>query len=240
MAKRRRSLIRPGGWLLLLVLPWLCAPLQAASIAKQLQRLAWEREFEVSGLDRLQTGSAKAGSGSLVSQVKTLLSAYDHVIVHSSDEKIRRVIIIGPKNSAPPPAPVNANENVLATRRNGSHHLVNVSMNGRGAARLDMELMIDTGASLVVLPQSKIQPLGLLVEQMQQRQLQTAKGKVDAYIGQLDSMTLGSEQLKAVEVAFVADDLLGDNALLGMNVLGRYLFILDDERNELTLIPDAE
>jgi predicted aspartyl protease len=51
---------------------------------------------------------------------------------------------------------------------------------------------------------------------------------------------LGSEQLKAVEVAFVADDLLGDNALLGMNVLGRYLFILDDERNELTLIPDAE
>jgi hypothetical protein len=42
-----------------------------------------------------------------------------------------------------------------------------------------------------------------------------------------------------VEAAFVEDEHLGGNALLGMNVLGRYLFILDDEHDELTLIPDA-
>jgi aspartyl protease family protein len=103
-----------------------------------------------------------------------------------------------------------------------------------------MELMVDTGASLVVLPASAAARLGLDPDKLETRELQTAKGKVQARIGRLGSIELGSARLNDIEAAFVDGEHLGGNALLGMNVLGRYLFILDDENNELTLIPEGE
>jgi aspartyl protease family protein len=229
------------GLALLMLGALLLAPceLPAQTIAQQLQQLAWKHEFPIRGLEKLETKEADAGSGSLLTRVKTLLNDYDHAIVHASPDIIRRVIIIGKKNRAPEAA-AGGEENVLPTRRSGDHHLVTATLNGNGAKSLQIELMIDTGASLVVLPSSKIVELGLAAESLQTRELQTAQGKVQANVGKIDSLTLGTAELKAVEVAFIDDESLGDNALLGMNVLGRYLFILDDERNELTLIPDKK
>ena len=46
---------------------------------------------------------------------------------------------------------------------------------------------------------------------------------------------IGPEIVSDVEVAFVADEQLGDVRLLGMSVLGRYLVTIDDELDRITL-----
>ena len=68
-------------------------------------------------------------------------------------------------------------------------------------------------------------------------EVETANGKLPASVGQIPSLRLGEEEIDDVEIAFIDDQSLGDNALLGMSVLGRYRIILDDEAGTLTLIP---
>lgn len=233
----------------LLALLWAWGGLPAAqpdsapepqTLAAQLQHMAREQVFEISGLKRIQPAPpAAAGEGTSIQRIKRLLSGYDHVIVHQSKERIGRLIILGKKRAAPPPPPPDE-ENVLPTRRLGGHHLVPAILRGPTSAAIEMELMVDTGASLVVLPDSAAARLGLDPDKLETRELQTAKGKVQARIGRIDSIELGSARLSGIEAAFVDDEHLGGNALLGMNVLGRYIFILDDENNELTLIPEGE
>lgn len=201
--------------------------------------MAAEQGFEISGLKRIQPAPpAVAGEGTPIQRIKRLLSDYDHVVVHESAVRIQRLIILGKKRSAPPPPP--DEENVLPTRRLGEHHLVAATLHGPTSATIEMELMVDTGASLVVLPATAAARLGLDPDQLEIRELQTAKGNMQARIGRLGSIELGRAQLHDIEAAFVDGGQLGGNALLGMNVLGHYLFILDDENNELTLIPEGE
>ncbi len=233
----------------LLALLWVWAGLPAAqsgsdaesqTLMAQLQHMAEEQGFEVSGLNRIQPAPpGEAGEGSSSQRIRQLLRGYDHVIIHQSKEQIGRLIILGPKRAAPPP-PLRDEENVLPTRRKGEHHLVAATLRGPTSATIEMELMVDTGASLVVLPASAVARLGLDPDQLETREMQTAKGSVQAKIGRLGSIELGSARLSDIEAAFVDGEQLGGNALLGMNVLGRYLFILDDEKNELTLIPKEE
>ena len=120
------------------------------------------------------------------------------------------------------------------------HHLVEAVLQGNSGNRLPMTLMVDTGASLPVLPYSAAEALGLEPEQLQQRTLQTAKGEMQAKIGKVKEVRLGDARVADVEVALVDDEQLGGMALLGMNVLSRYLFVLDDEKSQLILIPQEK
>jgi aspartyl protease family protein len=216
--------------LALLALLWAWGELPAAqpgsapepqTLAAQLQHLAQEQGFEISGLKRIQPAPpAEAGEGTSIRRIRRLLSGYDHVIIHQSKERIGRLIILGKKRAAPPPPPPDE-ENVLPTRRLGGHHLVAATLRGPTSAAIEMELMVDTGASLVVLPASAATRLGLDPDKLEARELQTAKGKVQAKIGRLGSIELGSAKLNVVVAAFVVGEHLGGNALLGMNVLGR-------------------
>jgi clan AA aspartic protease (TIGR02281 family) len=103
-----------------------------------------------------------------------------------------------------------------------------------------MKLMVDTGASLVVLPASTAGALGLQPDQLAEQTLQTAKGELQARVGRIKAVQLGDARVEDVDVALVDDEQLGGMALLGMNVLSRYLFILDDEKNQLILIPQEK
>ena len=105
---------------------------------------------------------------------------------------------------------------------------------------LPLELLVDTGATLSVLPLSRAAALGLDPAQLPTREASTAKGKVQARIGRVAAIELGAARAADLEVAFVADAELGSHALLGMNLLSRYMFILDDEHSELTLVPEPK
>jgi clan AA aspartic protease (TIGR02281 family) len=101
---------------------------------------------------------------------------------------------------------------------------------------LDVELVIDTGANLVVLPESMIDSLQLEKDQMKTSQLQTVNGKVTAYVGKLPAIEVANEMVEGIDVAFVKDGLMGDSGLLGMSFLGLFRFSIDDELEQMMLI----
>ena len=65
--------------------------------------------------------------------------------------------------------------------------------------------------------------------------MQTANGVTEAKIGKLQELRIAGETVENVEVAFIADQLLGKNCLLGMSVLGRYQINIDDKSQLITL-----
>jgi clan AA aspartic protease (TIGR02281 family) len=97
-------------------------------------------------------------------------------------------------------------------------------------------MLIDTGADLVVLPESMIDQLGLTESPFRQEQIQTANGMANAKIGKLQKLKIAGETVENVDVAFIADSLLGENRLLGMSVLGRYQVTIDDTSHSITLL----
>jgi clan AA aspartic protease (TIGR02281 family) len=218
------SLLLPGG-------------AAAASLADSLRDLASANAFRVSGLDRLGDAEAPAVQGSSALQrVKRLLKDYDYVIVHAAPGRIGRLIVLGHKHAAPTPPP--SKDIVLPTRRQGEHHFVHARIQGNAGHALETELMVDTGASLVVLPQSRAAALGQSLEGLPTRTMKTTNGTLQARVGHVTSVSLGAATVTDVEVAFVPDQGLGNSGLLGMNVLSRFVFVVDDEHNQLTLIPD--
>ncbi len=221
----------------------LCLQLGQASLAgdgdlqAQITRLSREQGFEIRGLERLVSTPTDASLIEAGNNVRLLLHDYDYVLEHRADGTIERLLVLGMKRPAPSP-PVSTGEVILATQRRGEHHLVNATLEGPNGEKLILRMMVDTGASLIVLPSSTGKILGLDKSVLESRELQTANGKVKARIARLKTLQLGSLSLNGVETAVVADEDLGGTALLGMNVLSRYLFILDDEHNQLVLIPD--
>ena len=198
-------------------------------LAAQVEALAEQGGISLVGLSRLEDLPARSVDGSLQQQLQVLLRGHNYVMTKN------RLIVLGKKRWAPPVP----KETVLATRRKGLHHVVDATLVGLSRAELQVALMVDTGASVSVLPLSMAAELGLEREAMEARSVQTAKGKMQAKIGTLTALRLGNQEITDVEVAFIDDAMLGGNRLLGMNVLGRYRMTLDDERNQLTLRPLA-
>ncbi len=204
----------------------------------QIARLSRDQGFAVRGLERLETATTTVPSSPAANSLRLLLRNYDYVLEHRPGGAIKRLIVLGLKRPTPE-APDPTDEIVLPTQRRGEHHLVNAILEGPAGEKLAVRMMVDTGASLMVIPASTGKSLGLDATRLETRELQTANGKIQAPIAKLKSLRLGSLSLDGVETALVADEDLGGTALLGMNVLSRYLFILDEEHNQLVLIPDT-
>lgn len=232
----------------------------AQNLSDQLKQLARSGGFHIYGLDQLDTTPARHANGSLLQQIRTLLEKFNYVIVHGSKQKIQRLIVVGPKQSLPlTPLPVTINpptnippsvtplaplttgqegEITISTKRDNSHHLVNATLTGENGQHLTQELLIDTGASLTVIPVKAALALGFTLKQLPTKTMQTLKGSLQVRIATLPILELGNIRVQNLNVAIAENGNLGNRGLLGMNLLSRYLFILDDERNELTLIPD--
>ena len=196
-------------------------------LAAQVEALAEQGGFSLVGLSRLEDVPARSVDGSPQQQLQALLRGHNYVMTEN------KLIVLGKKRWAPPIP----KDTVLPTRRKGLHHVVDATLVGISEAELQVGLMIDTGASVSVLPLSMAAELGLVRDTMEAREVQTAKGKMQAKIGTLAALRLGNQEITEVEVAFIEDAMLGGNRLLGMNVLGRYRMTLDDQRNQLTLRP---
>jgi clan AA aspartic protease (TIGR02281 family) len=212
----------------------------------QLRELADRHRFEITGFEQLASAPARNTSGSLRDQIRLLLENYNYILIGTPEGGIERIIVMGGKQALPeaPPEPAGsdqakagdgAEETVLETRRQGLHHLVDAVLVGPSGGKLNLALTIDTGASFVVLPRSAAEQLGFDADELEKRQVKTANGSAEAAVGSLPQVLLGDASVEGAQVAFIEDEQLGDSALLGMSVLGRFYITLDDKNNQLTL-----
>jgi len=216
---------------------------ERVEVTAELDRLAARHGFTVRGGEHTAGATARVDPTELLPRLRRLLESFDHVIVQTPTGGVERVIILGEKDSTSAPPLVVASggqggkggEIVLTSVRLGTQHAVQVSLEGVDQTRVDQLLLVDTGADFVVLPLSLAEALGLDPEALGEREMQTANGRVTALVGGIPALWLGETRLEGIEVAFIDDDKLAGNGLLGMNVLGRYRLTIDDEHGQITL-----
>ena len=95
-------------------------------------------------------------------------------------------------------------------------HIVTTGTINGGSARL----LIDTGATLVVLPAAEAKRLGIDYLKGEPAQMHTANGVAAAYRVKLDSVRIGDVEVNNVDAVVSANDAMGIT-LLGMSFLNR-------------------
>ena len=212
-------------------------------VGEELQRLSATHGFTLVGVGAIgEEARGRATGEELYPRLRKLLVDFDHIIVQKPDGGVERVIILGEKAAYVPPATPTPAGGALAsghielkTTRRGTQHAVQISLEGAGGKRVSRELLVDTGADFVVLPDSLLAMLGIDGEGLRPSEMQTANGKVQARIGSLPAIWLGQNRVENVRAAFLEDGMLGTSGLLGMSVLSRFTLTIDDKGNRLTL-----
>lgn len=222
------------------------------NVAEELRQLMNQHGFEVRGIEQTEEGlGRRVEDEGLVPRLRQLLDGFDHVIVQNETGGVDRIIIIGEKVALVTPPPMiqeggpgltPASDDtpsdepiVVPTQRQGTSHAVTLTLEGANGQRIERVLLIDTGSDHVVLPASLMMPLGIDPNDLRSQTVQTANGTVEARLGNLTAVWFGENRVVGISAAFIEDDLLGGNALLGMSVLGRFRVTIDDEKNQLTL-----
>jgi aspartyl protease family protein len=211
----------------------LVAPVNARAEALDaaLRRLAEAHGFAIEGLDRVRDAEARDARGDLLDRIEAMLADFNHTIVRTPDGGIARLAILGRKRHvAPPPDNV-----AVATFRRGRHHVVEAVIRGNGAGTLTLPLIVDTGASMVVLPASMMATLGFRAGDLEVVAMQTANRTVQGRVGMLRSVAVGGMAASDVHVAFIDDPLLDGAMLLGMSYLSRFRLTIDDTKNQILL-----
>jgi len=126
-------------------------------------------------------------------------------------------------------------EHIIPARRSGSHQLVDAVLLGPGQVTQAVTLMVDTGASTVLLPLSIAPPLGFAMGDLSEGWTQTANGRVRAKTGTLQSVAVGSAAAQDVTVTFLDDKRLNGARLLGMSFLQRFRMTIDDANSRIIL-----
>jgi aspartyl protease family protein len=197
------------------------------TLRERIRALAFEHHFTLVGLNRIGQEAAPVASGSAMQQIAELLRAYDHVVVQGRARPVDKVIVIGAKRATREPSP-----HRVHTVRVGTHHAVLATLTGREGKALETELIVDTGATTVVLPASTIEALGFDPRTLEPTIAHTVNGQVHARKGTLAEVRLGSARAREVEVIFVEDA----RALVGMSFLGRFRVTLDNRTDQLLLL----
>lgn len=106
------------------------------------------------------------------------------------------------------------NEFVVSTRQ-GGHFLVNAEVNG-----VDIEFLVDTGASTVILTAADARELGFEVEYLEfTERFQTANGVIEGAPVTLRELSIGDLELDEVRSTVVRSKM--SKSLLGMTFLNR-------------------
>ncbi len=198
-------------------------------LADQLDYISVENNIEIQGMELTQFLPPRTVKGGVDRQLKVLLAGFNYVSVKTPGSSIEKIIIIGRKQDLP-------DKTILKTRKRGNSHLVEAAITGYGGVRIEVPLIVDTGAEHVVLPKSMMSELGMENEPASSRRLQTANGTTKALVARLPLLEIGNEIIRDVEAAFIEDKLLGGTKLLGMNVLKDFRMTLDDQKQTITLI----
>ncbi len=233
----RRQYSRSSLFAALVVLAGLAMPAKplaealASDLRTQIRDLAAAHGFIVNGLERIGDDAATPVSGDLRHQIERLLEKYNFVLLHDADGSILEVRISQPIQAAPK----FPNRYAIKTTRKGQHHVVEAELVGLGSARTRTSLIVDTGATTVVLPASMIEPLGFRSEDLRDGLAQTANGEIAIKRGTLTSLWIGRVVAHDVAVAFVVDPRLPETRLLGMSFLACFRVTLDEANDQLIL-----
>ncbi len=209
----------------------LLAQAPATDLRIQLRELAAAHGFILKGLETLGDDAATPVGGDLRHQIERLLEKYNFVLLHDADGGIAEVRISYPKQAAP----ILPDTYAIQTTRMGQHYLVEAVLIGLESARMRTSLIVDTGATTVVLPASMIAPLGFRPDDLRDGWSQTANGRIAIKQGTLASLWIDDVVAHDVAVAFVVDPRLPDTRLLGMSFLGRFRVTLDEADDLLIL-----
>lgn len=216
-----------------LALACLAGPALAETLWDQIEAVARDEDIAVEGLELLGDAPARpAAAGGPAERLRSLLVGYNYVLLHDPEGRPDRLRITGLKGPRPETPPRNA----VATLRRGPHHLVEATVTGPRGRRETVTLIVDTGATTVVLPESMIARLGFPPESLADGWARTANGPVPVKLATLPRLALGALQARDVAVSFIADERLDGQALLGMSFLERFRFTLDDEADRLILM----
>lgn len=205
---------------------------QAPDLRTQIQALAEHYGFVVSGLEKLNEEPGKSVQGDASNQLRELLRDYSYLAIHDDLGHLDKLFVTDRKR---PATEVVRNYGVKTTRR-GAHHLVRAILVGPSGVRRTESLIVDTGATDVVLPHSMSRQLGFQQVQLRDGWSQTANGRVRTKRGVISSLQVGQFEAENVTVNFVEDEALGGVMLLGMSFLGRFQVTIDDENDRLVLM----
>ncbi|MDD2770232.1 MAG: retropepsin-like aspartic protease [Methylococcus sp.] len=232
LLKPARKIVKPAA-LACLVSGLLPAYAIAGGLADQLAALAQGNGFSIEGLSRLGEEPARtAGAGDAKTQLGALLQGYNYILAESQPGKIERVVVTGAAHSGGRMSP----SSTVQTIRIGVHHQVEAVLFGPNGVPQTVSVLVDTGASTVVLPTSMIPSLGFDADRLAAGISQTASGQVHTKIGELASVVVGPASAEKVQVSFIADKRLNGAMLLGMSFLNRFRVTIDDERSEIVLL----
>lgn len=198
-----------------------------------LEALATGHGFAIEGLDRIGPDPAATARGTPAEQLRVLLRDYNYVLIQAGPDRIEKVRITSRKASENKGS---ADRAYIGTVRLGTHHQVEAAIAGPNSVAKTVRLIVDTGATTLVLPESLIPELGFAPEDLQEGVSQTASGSVPTKIGTLRFVRVGAVSAENVMAGFIADRKLHGAMLLGMSFLQRFRMTLDDERNELILL----
>lgn len=224
----RLPMLRPALAVALLAL--ISGPLPAETLREQVQALAKANGIVLEGVERMEDAPAQAASGDAAQRLKSLLADYNFMAVGQGG-KLEKLTITSPKQHSPPPKPAGT----VTTQRLGSHHQVQAVLTGPNGAAIHTGLLVDTGATTLVLPTSMAAALGFGANNLRDGSSQTAGGTVAVKIGLLQTVAIGDVRAEQVPVSFIPDQKLNGARLLGMSFLNRFRFSLDDGSNELLL-----
>ncbi len=122
-------------------------------------------------------------------------------------------------------------EVTLALQRFGKQFLVPVTIDGFSA-----RLLLDTGASISGLTATFVERHYSLVNNTKPIKLNTASGSVDTYLFVVNNLTLASLEFTRHMLARLPMDNANQfDGLLGVDILGRFEFVIDQEKAELRL-----
>ena len=221
-------------------------PAAGQGLRDLVRALAAEHGFVIEGLALIPNEPVGAQGGDLRYRLKRLLGGYNYLVIDNDRGDIKRLVILPSGEAGDLPAVglpsvdlAQANgRHIVPTRRRGTHQMVDGVLVGPGLASRSVAMIVDTGASTIVLPYSMIQSLGFQADGLRDNWVQTANGVVRAKTGILSSVEVGSVVVENVAVTFIEDKRLNGNLLLGMSFLQRFRITIDDGNNHLILTND--
>jgi predicted aspartyl protease len=139
------------------------AEIPSESLKSRILAISEAAGFVVSGIEHLPDSTAALAEGDLNQQLSHLLADVNFVLIRDQNDAIARVIITGRRDDAAAriDTPI-----IVQTDRRGPGHFVTAWLVGEAGQGRSVSLLVDAGASTVVLPKSRMRDLGFGIDDL--------------------------------------------------------------------------